>query len=87
MAGSAFPGASTYEIKVRPAEFGAEMGILGSGNKQVAVDVLADGRIRASRRIVKKDADGKPIKGVFLLIWRDMSIIPLTLLSSYCFFM
>ena len=71
MAGSAFPGASTYEIEVRPAEIGREMGIIGSGNRQVAVDVLADGRIRASRRIVQKGADGKPVKGAFL----DRSVV------------
>ena len=50
MGGTAFPGASTYEIEVRPAELGREMGLFGSGNNQISVDVLADGRVRAARK-------------------------------------
>jgi len=66
MGGSAFPGASTYEISVRPAEIGREMGVLGSGNNQISVDVLADGRVRAARRSEHEGAGGLPRKGPFV---------------------
>ena len=64
--GTAFPGASTYEIEVRPSEIGREMGILGSGNNQICVELLEDGRVRAARRSENEDVGGKPRKGAFV---------------------
>ena len=66
MGGTAFPGASTYEISVRPAEFGREMGLFGSGNNQISLDVLADGRVRAARRSENEGVAGTPRKGAFV---------------------
>lgn len=50
MGGTAFPGASTYELQVRPAQLGKVMGLLGSGNNQISLAVLPDGRLKAERR-------------------------------------
>ena len=66
MAGTAFPGASTYEVSVRPAEIGREMGIVGSGNNQISIDLLADGRVRAARRSENEGVAGAPRKGAFV---------------------
>ena len=46
MGGTAFPGAFTYELSVRPAALGREMGLLGTANGQVNVTLLADGALR-----------------------------------------
>lgn len=66
MGGTAFPGASTYEISARPAELGREMGLFGSGNNQISVDVLADGQVRAARRSENEGVAGTPRKGAFV---------------------
>ncbi len=66
MGGTAFPGASTYEIEVRPAELGREMGLFGSGNNQISLDVLADGRVRVARRSENEGVAGAPRKGAFV---------------------
>ncbi|MBC8443467.1 LamG domain-containing protein [PVC group bacterium] len=47
--GTAFPYAATYECMARPARLGGEQGILGAANGQVALVILDDGRVRASR--------------------------------------
>ena len=65
MGGTAFPGASTYEIEVRPLKLGREMGLFGSGNNQISLDVLADGCVRAARRSENEGAAGTPRKGAF----------------------
>ena len=66
MGGTAFPGASTYEICVRPSELGGEMGLFGSGNNQISLDVLPDGRVRAARRSENEGVAGAPRKGAFV---------------------
>ena len=48
--GTAFPGACTYELSVRPAEIGRDMGLVGAPNGQVEISIAPDGTIRASRR-------------------------------------
>ena len=53
--GTAFPGAFTYELDVRPKSFGREMGLVGTGNNQIHINILADGRVCASR--------GTPVEG------------------------
>jgi hypothetical protein len=58
MGGTAFPGACTYELGVRPASLGVESGLIGSGNGQMSIDLLADGRVRASRRGAVEGAGG-----------------------------
>ena len=49
MGGTAFPGAFTYELSVRPAALGREMGLLGTANGQVNVTLLADGALRVEK--------------------------------------
>ena len=49
MGGTAFPGASTYELEIRPAKFGRTMGLLGAGNRQIILTLLPDGRVQAAR--------------------------------------
>ena len=66
MGGTAFPGASTYEICVRPSELGEEMGLFGSGNNQISLDVLPDGSVRAARRSENEGVAGVPRKGAFV---------------------
>ena len=66
MGGTAFPGASTYEICVRPSELGGEMGLFGSGNNQISLDVLPDGSVRAARRSENEGVAGAPRKGAFV---------------------
>ena len=46
---TAFPGACTYELSVRPAEIGREMGLVGSANGQIEIVITPDGTIRTSR--------------------------------------
>ena len=46
---TAFPGACTYELSVRPAEIGREMGLVGSANGQIEIAIMPDGAVRASR--------------------------------------
>lgn len=66
MGGTAFPGAFTYEISVRPEELGREMGLFGSGNNQISVVILPDGHVKASRRSENESAGGISHKGAFV---------------------
>ena len=50
MGATAMPGASTYELAVRPADVAQDAGLLGSGRGQIGVDVLSNGCVRVSRR-------------------------------------
>ena len=63
--GTAFPGAFTYELRVRPAGLGREAGLLGTCNGQIAVDILADGRVKVVRKNSREGAGGKITKAVF----------------------
>ncbi len=45
MGGTAFPGASTYEISIRPAAIGEKMGIFGTANNQINLWIESDGRL------------------------------------------
>ena len=63
MGGTAFPGASTYEISVRPSELDSEMGLFGGGNNQIALDVLPGGCVRAARRSENEGPAGTPLEG------------------------
>ena len=56
--GTVFPGAFTYEMSVRPAEIGREMGLLGTCNHQIHLDLLADGRVKAWRASPREVASG-----------------------------
>ena len=56
--GTAFPGAFTYEMTVRLAEIGREMGLLGTCNHQIHLDLLADGRVKAWRASPREGAGG-----------------------------
>ena len=66
MGGTAFSGASTYEISVRPSQLGEEMGIFGSGNNQISLDLLSDGRVRAARRGENEGIAGAKRKGAMV---------------------
>ncbi|MBQ3343214.1 MAG: hypothetical protein IJG84_15050 [Kiritimatiellae bacterium] len=61
MGGTAFPGACTYELSVRPSAIGSESGLVGTGNGQMSIDVLADGRVKVSRRGAVEGAGGVPL--------------------------
>ncbi len=50
MGGTAFPGACTYELMVRPTALGKESALVSSGYQQLEIRVLADGRLRVLRR-------------------------------------
>lgn len=65
MGGTAFPGAFTYELSVRPASLGKVMGLIGSGNNQIAIRLLSDGRIEASRKSEVEGMGGSPRKRNF----------------------
>ena len=49
MGGTAFPGAFTYEISIRPSRIGTKMGVLGTFYNQINVQVEPDGRLKAFR--------------------------------------
>ena len=72
MGGTAFPGASTYELSIRPAEIGKTMGIIGTGNNQIALRLKEDGTIEACRRSEKEGMGGSaPVKPDMLTIVRS----------------
>lgn len=49
MGGTAMPYASTYEISVRVPALGEKMGIFGTGNNQIYLAILPDGRLQLKR--------------------------------------
>lgn len=57
--GTGFPGASTYEISVKPAELGARMGLLNTDIGHVLLSILPDGRVRAARRAAPLPGHGQ----------------------------
>lgn len=57
--GTAFPYASTYEMYIKPDEIGKPQRILGSANGQMAITLLADGRISAARSQPTEGEGGK----------------------------
>lgn len=59
MGGTAMPGAATYELCVRPAAIGTQMGLLGSGNNQMTIELLEDGTVTALRRTANETAAGQ----------------------------
>ena len=64
--GTAFPGAFTYEFRVRPQELGRrEQGLVGTGNNQLAVTLMKTGRLRVSRRSANESAGGERPKTTF----------------------
>lgn len=57
MGGTAFPGACTYEMAIRPASIGREMGLLGTNGGQINLTILPDGKLLAEHgeaRLVSK---------------------------------
>ena len=51
MGGSAFPGAFTYEISVRPAELGREVGFLSTAyNNQIQIWLMQDGAVKVAHQ-------------------------------------
>ncbi|MBO4649412.1 MAG: hypothetical protein J5806_14785 [Lentisphaeria bacterium] len=66
MGSTAFPGASTYELSVRPAELGRTMGLLGSGNNQISLKILPDGTIQAARGAETEGQGGTAPKKKFV---------------------
>ena len=49
MGGTAFPGASTYEILLRPRKLGKRQGVFGTANNQINVVIEPDGKVKAWR--------------------------------------
>lgn len=49
MGGTAMPYASTYEISVRVPALGEKMGLFGTGNNQINLAILPDGRLQLKR--------------------------------------
>ena len=62
MGGSAMPGAATYELCVRPAALGEQMGLVGSGNNQMTIEMMEDGTVTAMRRTANESAGGQAAK-------------------------
>ena len=58
MGGTAFPGACTYEVSVRPAGIGRKMGVFGSANGQTCLSVMEDGTLVATRQGAKEGMGG-----------------------------
>ena len=50
MGGTAMPGASTYEISVRPNGFGRRMGVICGSYGKIDLTIEPDGRVCAARR-------------------------------------
>ena len=49
MGGTALPYASTFEISVRVPELGTKMGLFGTGNNQINLAILPDGKLWLQR--------------------------------------
>ena len=62
MGGSAMPGAATYELCVRPVALGERLGLMGSGNNQMTIEMLEDGTVTATRRTANEGAGGEAAK-------------------------
>ena len=63
MGGTAFPGASTYEISIRPSRLGVTMGIFGTANNQINLSLEPDGRLKLERGSETEGAGGsRPLK-------------------------
>ena len=59
MGGTAFPGACTYELSVRPAELGREVGLLSTAyNNQMQIWLTADGFVKVSHQSEKEVQEG-----------------------------
>lgn len=50
MGGTAFPAACTYELSVRPAELGREMGLVGTVQNALSIALLANGAVEVTRK-------------------------------------
>ena len=59
MGGTAFPGAFTYELSVRPAELGREVGLLSAAyNNQIQIGLAADGAVKVSHQSEREAHEG-----------------------------
>lgn len=59
MGGSAFPGAFTYEISVRPAELGREVGLLSTAyNNQIQIWLMQDGAVKVAHQSEREVLEG-----------------------------
>ncbi len=62
MGGTAFPGAFTYELSVRPAELGRECGLLSTAyNNQIQIWLMPDGAVKVAHRRCVRSAQGCPL--------------------------
>lgn len=66
MGGTAFPGASTYEISIRPAAIGERMGIFGTANNQINLSLEPDGRLKLERGSETEGAGGVKARHSFM---------------------
>ncbi len=65
MGGSAFPRSYTYELSVRPKKLGREMGLIGTANNQICLNILADGRLQVIRGSeIEADGGTAPAKRI-----------------------
>jgi hypothetical protein len=77
MGGTAFPGASTYEISIQPSEIGTRMGILGTANNQINLSLEADGSLKLARGSeVEGEAGGKPVKNFTATVTSQIRLQP-----------
>ena len=65
MGGTAMPYASTYEISVRVPELGTKMGLFGTGNNQINLAILPDGKLWLQRANEREGKAAKPPKKIF----------------------
>ncbi|MBR2440176.1 MAG: hypothetical protein IKB25_08290 [Lentisphaeria bacterium] len=65
MGGTALPYASTYEINVRVPKLGKKMGLFGTGNNQISLAIMPDGKLWLQRANEKEGMGGTPPKKIF----------------------
>ena len=59
MGGTAFPGAFTYELSVRPAELGREVGLISTAyNNQIQIWLMVDGSVKVAHQSEHESVEG-----------------------------
>ena len=59
MGGTAFPGAFTYELSVRPTELGREVGLLSTAyNNQIQIWLANDGAVKVAHQSEREVVEG-----------------------------
>ena len=65
MGGTALPYASTYEVSVRVPKLGKKMGLFGTGNNQINLAIMPDGKLWLQRANEVEGMGGTPPAKIF----------------------